>query len=151
MSRIVNNILKTTAPKAVVLIRILTGTVFLSEGTQKFLLPDQLGVGRFEKIGILYPSVSAPLVGAVEITCGILLLLGLLTRLACIPLLVTMTVAILSTKVNVLMESGFWKFAHESRTDYSMIMCLAFLLIVGAGSVSCDHVLMSRRTSDADT
>jgi putative oxidoreductase len=40
------------AAKAIVLIRILVGWVFLSEGVQKFLFPDALGVGRFVKIGI---------------------------------------------------------------------------------------------------
>lgn len=150
-NRILKALLGTTAPAAVIVIRLLTGTIFLSEGIQKFLYPADLGVGRFEKIGIIYPSITAPLVGTVEIVCGILLLLGLLLRVTTIPLLITMSVAIVSTKFNVLMESGFWKFAHEARTDYSMIMCLIFLLIVGAGPVSLDNTLIKKRRSDANT
>ncbi|MBX3077099.1 DoxX family protein [Candidatus Obscuribacterales bacterium] len=150
-NRIVESLLGTTAPAAVLVIRLLTGTIFLSEGIQKFLYPGDLGVGRFEKLGIIYPSITAPFVGTVEIICGILLLLGLLIRLAAIPLLITMCVAIVSTKFNVLMESGFWKFAHEARTDYSMIMSLIFLLIVGAGSISLDNTIIKRRRSDANT
>lgn len=150
-NRILEALLGTTAPAAVIVIRLLTGTIFLSEGIQKFLYPADLGVGRFEKIGIIYPSITAPLVGTVEIVCGILLLLGLLLRVTTIPLLITMSVAIVSTKFNVLMESGFWKFAHEARTDYSMIMCLIFLLIVGAGPVSLDNTLIKKRRSDANT
>jgi putative oxidoreductase len=54
------------AAKAVLLIRVLVAWVFLSEGTQKFLFPDSLGVGRFVKIGIPSPQVMAPFVGVVE-------------------------------------------------------------------------------------
>ena len=113
---------------AFLLIRLTVGAVFLSEGIQKFLFPDQLGVGRFVQIGIPAPHVFAPLVGAVEIVCGLMLLLGLLTRLATVPLLISISVAILSTKVPILLDAGFWKFAHESRTDYCMLMGLLFLL-----------------------
>ena len=70
------------ATKAILLIRILVGWVFLSEGIQKFLFPASLGVGRFVKIGIPWPQVMAPFVGVVEIVCGSLLLIGLVTRLA---------------------------------------------------------------------
>lgn len=138
---------ESAAPAGVIVIRFLTGSIFLSEGIQKFLFPGELGVGRFEKIGIIYPSVMAPFVGTVEIICGCLLLLGLLTRLAAMPLLIAMFVAIYSTKFNVLMESGFWKFAHEARTDYSMIMSLIFLLIVGSGSLSVDHKISEKMRS----
>ncbi len=134
-------LLMTTAPAAVVVIRFLLGSIFISEGIQKFLLPNELGIGRFEKLGIFYPSFTAPFVGIVEIICGTLLVVGLLTRFASMPLLITMFVAIYSTKFNVLIDSGFWKFAHEARTDYSMIMCLAFLLIVGSGPISMDQKL----------
>ena len=87
------------ASKAVVLIRVLVGWVFLSEGIQKFLFPDSLGVGRFVKIGIPWPQVMAPFVGVVEIVCGSLLLIGLVTRLATVPLLIDIAVAIYSTKI----------------------------------------------------
>ena len=79
--------------KAILLIRILVGWVFLSEGIQKFLFPDSLGVGRFVKIGIPWPQVMAPFVGGVEIVCGSLLLIGLVTRLATVPLLIDIAVA----------------------------------------------------------
>src|SRR5271157_5796207 len=85
--------------KAVILIRVLVGWVFVSEGIQKFLFPAQLGVGRFEKIGIPAPHILAPFVGAVEIVCGCLVLIGLLTRLATIPLLCVISVAIVTTKI----------------------------------------------------
>jgi uncharacterized membrane protein YphA (DoxX/SURF4 family) len=65
-------ILVTSAPTSVLLIRLLVGAVFLSEGIQKFLFPNDLGVGRFVKIGIPAPQVMAPYVGVVEIVCGAL-------------------------------------------------------------------------------
>src|SRR3982751_6463236 len=101
------------------LIRMLVGVVFLSEGVQKFLFSDALGVGRFVKIGIPIPHFSAPLVGVVEIVGGALLLVGFLTRLASVALLIDITVAIATTKVPMLLAKGFWATAHEARTDWS--------------------------------
>jgi hypothetical protein len=74
-----NLLFKSNAPRATILIRLLVGAVFLSEGIQKFLFPATLGVGRFLKIGIPAPQFFAPFVGIVEIVCGILLVIGLLT------------------------------------------------------------------------
>jgi uncharacterized membrane protein YphA (DoxX/SURF4 family) len=138
-------ILYTRAPAAIILIRVMVGTVFLLEGIQKFLLPDQLGAGRFLKIGLPMPQVLGPFVGSVEILCGSLVLLGLFTRLAVIPLLVIMTVAVMTTKVPIFMDRGFWSMAHEARTDWSMTLGALCLLVVGAGAWSVDASLSSRR------
>src|SRR5881409_2246487 len=94
--------------KAILLIRILVGWVFLSEGIQKFLFPEALGVGRFMKIGIPLPQLMAPFVGVTEIICGVLLLVGLFTRLACVPLLIDICVALYSTKIVTFTKNGFW-------------------------------------------
>ena len=140
------------APAAVMLIRVLVGWVFVSEGVQKFLYPDAVGVGRFIKIGIPAPGAMAPFVGVVEIVCGALILAGLLTRLAVIPLLIDMAGAVVSTKLPILLGHGFgpfagpkslpymgfWGMLHEARTDFSMIFGLVFLLTVGAGRWSLD-------------
>jgi uncharacterized membrane protein YphA (DoxX/SURF4 family) len=127
------------APAATILIRVLVGAVFLSEGIQKFLLPEALGAGRFAKIGIPSPAFTAPFVGVVEIVFGALLILGLMTRLASIPLIIDISVAIATTKIPMLLEKGFWAAAHEARTDVSMLLGLVFLLIVGAGPWSVDQ------------
>jgi putative oxidoreductase len=132
------------APAATVLIRIMIGAVFLSEGVQKFLFPDALGVGRFVKIGIPAPATIAPFVGLVEIVFGALILAGFLTRLSSIPLLVDISVAIATTKIPMLLEKGFWAAAHEARTDVAMLLGLIFLLIVGAGPWSADAELFRR-------
>jgi putative oxidoreductase len=124
--------------KALLLIRILVGWVFVSEGIQKFLFPAQLGVGRFEKIGIPSPHFMAPFVGTVEIVCGTLLLIGLFTRLAAVPLLAVISVAIATTKILMIAKSGVWSMLHEARTDFSMLLGLVFLLITGAGTLSLD-------------
>lgn len=121
-----------------VLIRALVGAVFLSEGIQKFLYPEALGFGRFAKIGIPIPHVSGPLVGVVEIAAGILLLAGLVTRLAAVLLLIDISVAIATTKIPMLVSKGFWAAAHEARTDWSMFVGLLFLLVAGAGPRSVD-------------
>ena len=148
---LLQKLIATSAPASVILIRLVVGGVFLSEGIQKFLYPAENGVGRFTKIGIPAPEVMAPFVGVVEIVCGALILIGLLTRLAAIPLIIDMLVAILSTKIPILLGQGFWGFslrtlpyygfwgmAHEARTDFAMLLGSTFLLIVGAGAWSLD-------------
>ncbi len=92
------DVIATTAPRSVILIRLIVGAVFLSEGIQKFLYSAELGAGRFIKIGIPFPHVMGPFVGVTEIVCGALILLGLLTRLAAIPLIINMLVAIALNK-----------------------------------------------------
>jgi uncharacterized membrane protein YphA (DoxX/SURF4 family) len=140
-------LLRSRAPAATLLIRISVGCIFLSEGIQKFLFTGQLGVGRFEKIGIPSPDVLAPLVACFEMGCGLFVLLGLLTRLATVPLITIMAVALSTTKIPIFMKSGFWTMAHEARTDFSMFLGCVFLLVVGAGPISLD-ARVSRGRSD---
>jgi putative oxidoreductase len=134
----IKNILTTNNLSSIVLIRLLVGSVFLSEGIQKFLYPDALGIGRFIKIGIPSPEFFAPFVGIIEIVFGLLIIIGLFTRISAIPLIINISVAIISTKIPILINEGFWKMAHEARTDFSMLLGLIFLLIVGAGKISLD-------------
>jgi putative oxidoreductase len=136
-------IVATYASPAVILVRLTVGAVFLSEGIQKFINPSEVGAGRFAKIGLPSPEILAPFVGTFEILCGVLVLLGLLTRLAALPLIVIMLVAIFSTKVPILLDKGFWAMAHEARTDWSMLLGSIFLMIVGAGAWSIDARLMT--------
>lgn len=127
--------------------RLIVGFVFLSEGIQKFLFPDLVGVGRFTKIGFENADFLAYFVASFEIVCGILLLLGLLTRLSSIPLLIIMATAIVTTKIPIFVNEGFWTMAHDSRTDFAMTLLLIYLIIYGAGKFSIDAVLFRRRTS----
>ena len=139
-------LLATHAPAATILIRIVVGGIFLTEGIQKFLYPADLGAGRFAKIGLPMPDMMGPFVGGVETIGGALIILGLLTRIAAIALLIDISVAILSTKIPILLGEGFWGFSltklprygflsmlHEARTDLAMWFGLLFLLLVGAG------------------
>ncbi len=155
-----SRLLHTSAPRAVILIRLLVGAVFLTEGIQKFLFPGELGAGRFAKIGIPWPDVSAPFVGAAETICGALLIVGLLTRAAAAVLLIDISVAIVSTKVPILLghgfgpfslaklpRYGFWSMAHEARVDFSMWLGSLFLIITGAGGLSLDAPLARRSRS----
>lgn len=154
------------APRATVLVRVAVGIVFASEGIQKFLYPAALGAGRFAKIGIPAPELMGPFVGVVELVCGMLILAGLLTRLAAIPLIIDMTVAIASTKIPILLGHGYlgfadpagsnhglWAMLHEARTDLSMFLGSVFLLRVGAGAISLDDVLRRRtmRAASSDS
>jgi putative oxidoreductase len=138
VTRQIATLLATTAPRGTVLVRLVVGAVFLSEGIQKFLFPAALGVGRFAKIGIPWPEVSAPFDGSFEIGCGLLVLVGLATRLAAVPLIIDMLVAIATTKLPMLSKSGFWSMAHEARTDWSMLLGAIFLLFAGGGVWSID-------------
>ena len=134
-----------TAPAEVVLIRIIVGYVFLVEGIQKFLFPDTLGVGRFIKIGIPMPHIMAPISGGAEIIFGALLIVGLFTRFSTIPLIINISVAIISTKIPMFIHNGFWPAVHESRLDFTMLLSLVFLYMVGAGCYSIDEKLKTNR------
>lgn len=138
-------LLATHAATAVILIRLMVGAVFISEGIQKFLYPAEVGAGRFEKIGIPSSEAVAPIVASFEIACGTLVLLGAFTRLAVLPLIVIMLTAIATTKIPILRDQGFWKMAHEARTDWSMLLGSIFLLIVGAGPWSLDAYWTRKR------
>lgn len=147
-----------SAPRAAVLIRLVVGLIFASEGFQKFLYAEAQGAGRFAKIGIPAPELMGPFVGVLEIVCGWLLLVGLATRLAALPLVLNMLVAIASTKLPILLghgyfifahtfapQAGFWAFLHASRTDLSMLCGASFLALVGGDAWSLDARLFRRR------
>jgi putative oxidoreductase len=151
-----NNMLRTSESGWTILVRLLVGlVVFVPEGIQKLIMPDLLGAGRFAKIGIPYPEIMGPFVGTVETVCGALIILGLLTRLASIPLIIIMIVALVSTKLPILLghdvgmfhlaadikRTGFWSTMHESRADLTMLLGCIYLLIVGAGRWSIDATL----------
>lgn len=140
------------------LIRLLVGWVFLAEGILKYLWIDDLGVGRFATIGIPAPHFTAPFVGLVEMVCGALVIVGLFTRLAAVPLLIDISVAILSTKIPILLghdfwifhvakfpRYGFWSMAHEARADLCMLLGALYLLIEGGGKWSLDAWLSRSR------
>jgi len=138
-----------------ILVRLMTGGVFLSEGILKFVYTNQ-GVGRFTKIGIPFPAFSATFVGTLEIVGGLLLMLGLFTRFISVPFVFQMIVAVLTTKVALYLgtsplplppappQVGIWAVLHEIRSDYAQIMTLLFFLAAGPGSVSVDAWLAQR-------
>lgn len=132
------SVLQTDNDTTTIIIRVIVGVIFLSEGVQKFILPLERGAGRFEKIGFYYPEFFSSLVGSFEIVCGILVIIGLLTRLAVIPLIYIMLIALSTTKYKLFMATGFWNFLHESRTDWAMLLSSIFLLIKGGGKWSID-------------
>jgi len=154
-------LLATRAPGWSILVRLLVGlVVFLPEGIQKLAFPELLGAGRFAHIGIPYPQIMGPFVGVVETVCGALIVLGLLTRLASVPLIVIMLVALLSTKVPILLGHDFWIFhvpklsryglwsmLHEARADLDMLLGCLYLLIEGGGAWSLDALLARRLVS----
>ena len=137
-----------------VLVRLAVGSVFLNEGILKFLDPAAQAAGRFAKIGIPHPNFFGPFVATVETVCGAMVILGLLTRLAAVPLWVDISVAIFTTKVPILLGREFLGFStprldhygllsmvHEARTDLSMWLCLLFLILTGPGRLSLDAIL----------
>ncbi len=147
-------IISTPGAASVILIRLMVGAVFLSEGLQKFIFPDALGTGRFTNIGFPDPGIYAGLSGTFEILCGILILAGLMTRPAAFFMLFNISVAIVVTKIPILLghaygpfhlrelnHYGFWPMAHEIRTDFAMWLGSLFLIITGGGALSVDRYL----------
>ena len=142
-------------PPAILWIRLLTGGVFFWEGILKFVYPNQ-GVGRFTKLGFPLPELTAHFVAVTEITGGLLLLAGLLTRVTALYFIAEMIVAILSTKISIYLgtsplplppappKTGFWAVLHEIRSDYAQLLTGIFLLIEGPGILSVDRLLKKR-------
>jgi putative oxidoreductase len=148
-----NDTMRTGESGWTILVQLLVGlVVFLPEGIQKLIYADALGAGRFAKIGIPFPDIMGPFVGVVEIVCGSLIIIGLFTRLAAVPLIIIMIMALISTKLPILVghdvgmfhlaadikRTGFWTTMHESRADLTMLLACVYLLIVGAGKWSLD-------------
>lgn len=138
--------------RLVILVRLMVGVVFFTEGIQKLLYPAELGTGRFARIGIPWPDVLGPAVGVAEVVCGALILVGLLTRPAAGILLIDISVAIVTTKLPILLghalgpftlaklpRYGFLSAMHEARTDFCMWLGCVFLIRAGAGAFSADQ------------
>jgi putative oxidoreductase len=134
-------LLHTNDSKTTIIIRLMVGAVFLSEGIQKFLFPAIRGAGRFEKIGLPSPEFLGSFVASFEVLCGTFILLGFLTRLASIPTIIIMLVAFTTTKAEILNNDGFWVMMHGSRTDWAMLLGSIYLLINGSGKWSFDNLI----------
>jgi putative oxidoreductase len=128
-----------TGPASVFLIRLAVGPIFFTQGILKFTDPN-MGVVRFTRIGFPHPDFTAHFVGSFEIVCGALVLLGLWTRAASIPLLIIIGTAIATTKLAELARpnQGFWYMVSDARTDFAMLCSLLFLIVQGAGAWSLD-------------
>ena len=148
------------APTATCLLRLMAGGVFLWEGILKFVFANQ-GVGRFTKLGLPAPELTANFIGILEIVGGILIIAGFLTRLIAVPFIIEMIVAMVSTKISMYFgtsplplppvppQIGLWAVLHEIRSEYAQIMVVIFLLIVGPGRWSLDALLLRREKKES--
>lgn len=136
------NFLDTENDSKIIFIRLIVGLIFISEGIQKYLYLEILGPGLFKEIGFSHAIFWAYFTGAFEVSCGILILLGLITRLASIPLLIIMITAFITTKFPLLATKGFWTFSHMYSTDFSLTVLLILLIIYGGGKWSADLKLL---------
>jgi uncharacterized membrane protein YphA (DoxX/SURF4 family) len=129
----------TQGPRAILLVRLAVGLIFMTQGILKYIDPN-MGVVRFTKIGFSHPYFTAHFVGMFEILCGLLVLLGLWTRAAGVPLLIIIATAIATTKIPELFHEnqGFWYMVSDARTDLAMLCSILFLILVGGGALSLD-------------
>jgi putative oxidoreductase len=137
-----SQILNTESDSKIIFIRLVTGLIFISEGIQKYLIVTAYGQLYFEQIGFSNPHFWVYFTGTFEILCGILVLFGLLTRLASIPLLTIMIFAFVKTKLPLLATKGFWTFSHEYDAEFCLTLLLIVLLIYGGGKWSFDLKLL---------
>ena len=142
--RLMTLILNTRHDNRAILVRLTVGLVFLTEGIQKYLFPGLLGTGRFLTIGFSNPAFWAYFTATFEIICGVLIIMGLITRAASIPLIIIMITAFISTKIPILVHKGIWPWAHEYRTDFAMTLLLIYLLIYGSGGWSIDSQIIKK-------
>jgi putative oxidoreductase len=141
------NIMNTGSDKIIFFIRLIVGLIFISEGIQKYLVITMLGQEFFSGIGFKNPMFWAYFTGAFEMSCGLLILVGLLTRLASVPLLIIMIVAFIKTKLPLLLTRGFLTFAHEYRIDFSLTILLIMLMVYGGGKWSYDLKNLQSKSS----
>jgi putative oxidoreductase len=127
------------------LIRVMVGLVFVTEGILKFVRPQELGVGRFTAIGLPSPELLAPLVAVIEIVGGLAVVAGFYAGDAAMALLAVIVVALVTTKLpiligrplgpfalNKLAHYGVTSFLHEARVDFCMLLgTVAVLLDAG--------------------
>jgi putative oxidoreductase len=137
------NLFKTNDIKGYIFIRLILGYVFLVAGLQKFIFPENMGPGRFADMGFPFPEFTAYFVGFFETIGGLFILFGFASRLAAIPLIITMIVAIITTKFPQLGD-GFWGFAHSARLDISMLLTALFVLVNGSDKNSLDKKLFDK-------
>ena len=128
-----------------ILVRVIVGLVFLTEGILKFTEPGELGVGRFVHIGLPFPHLLAPFVAVVEIVAGAAMILGFCAGDAALLLLCVIVTALVTTKLPILLghsvgpfsaphmsRYGLLGFLHEARTDLCMLFgCTAVFLDSG--------------------
>jgi putative oxidoreductase len=140
-----SQILNTGNDSKIIIIRVIVGLVFISEGIQKYLFLQVFGPGFFHEIGFTHAYFWAYFTGACEIIFGISVLIGLLTRLVSVPLLIIMLIAFITTKLPLLATNGLWEFLHQYNTDFSLTMLLILLIIYGGGKWSVDSsILLSK-------
>jgi uncharacterized membrane protein YphA (DoxX/SURF4 family) len=140
-----SQILNTGSDNKLIFIRIIVGLIFISEGIQKFMVLEIFGPGLFHEIGFSHAYFWAYFTGACEILFGVLILSGLLTRLASIPLLIIMITAFITTKFPLIATKGIWTFLHEYKTDFSLTVLLILLLVYGGGKWSADLKILQSK------
>jgi putative oxidoreductase len=121
------------------LARVTIGWLFLQTGWGKVHHLGQI-TDYFRSLGIPAPEIQAPLASAAELVCGALILAGLFTRLACVPLIVTMTVALATAKKNDIhaVDDLF------GIVEYLYIVLLVWIAVAGPRSLSLDRLLVRR-------
>ncbi len=139
----------TDGPHAILLLRIMAGSVFLWEGILKFAYANQ-GIGRFTKLGFPFPEATADFVALVEIVGGALILAGFMTRLVAVVFVIEMITAMLSTKITLYLGTsplplpsappkvGMWAVLHEIRSEWAQLSVSLFLALTGPGRWSLD-------------
>jgi putative oxidoreductase len=114
--------------------RVVIGVVFTQSGWGKLHNLEQV-TRFFASLGVPHPELQAPFVASVELGCGALVLAGLATRLAAIPLIGTMVVALATALRSDITDTG----ALFGLSEFLYIVLLVQLAVGGAGPLSLDR------------
>jgi len=138
---------------SILIIRFMAGGVFFGEGLLKFVYINQ-ETKHSLIAGFPFSDISVYVFASMELIGGVLLILGLLTRVVTLCLIVQMIVLILCARMTLYIDmnslpilaapkTSIWIFFYEFRSDYAQLLCCLFLMVEGPGRRSLDFKLFT--------
>src|SRR5438093_104390 len=119
-------------------VRVMTGLLFAVHGYQKFVRGLGDVSAYFAKISIPFPGVTAPFIAALEVVGGLLLIIGLLTRV--VSALFALEMLITTVWVKLALGAGW----NASDLDRMLLVAAILMVLAGPGAAALDRLWLER-------